>query len=419
MKNKFRFVGERARRRTRESSASSSNEDNSSDDSLSLPSSDSDKENDENYQDELLIAQANKHMEEAQQQRSLARLRQQTAMEDVDQPHENRRFVFCSMFVFLNFMFTNVVNFSFYSYCVVCDYSQNVELPHFGAEQPQDIYYFSAITVNIFGMADVTKTPTKMLAYGYREDQGGKGGNNVASLIIKGLKELGWIKEDGQTGKQLTIILDNCGGQNKNNYVLRMAPWLVERKLFKKVEIVFYIRGHTKNACDRLFNQLKLLYHKRQTFTMENMVRTMNASPNVTFKEAFASDFFDYGQMLDLLYKKFPPGMIQRNHIFWVDDSNPTKMHIKVSDEAEIEVFDFKKSNVQRHDILNSRLTPIPAPGLKEIKQVELYSKFRKFVPLEFQDEICPRPSQQVLENIKKSRSEKTKARSTAKKRKA
>jgi len=41
-----------------------------------------------------------------------------------------------------------------------------------------------------------------------------------------------------------------------------------------------------------------------------------------------------------------------------------------------------------------------------------MYSKFRKFVPVEFRDEICPRPSQQVLENIKKARSEKAKARS-------
>ncbi len=90
----------------------------------------------------------------------------------------------------------------FSSYCIVCDYAQNLELPHFGAEQPQDIYYFSAITVNIFGIADATKKPTTMLAYSYTEDQGGKGGNNVASLIVKALRELGWIREDGSTGKQ-------------------------------------------------------------------------------------------------------------------------------------------------------------------------------------------------------------------------
>ncbi len=64
---------------------------------------------------------------------------------------------------------------------MVCDCAQNLGLPHFRAEQPADIYYFSELMVNIFGISDVTRKPTKMIAYGYTEDQGGKGGNNVAS----------------------------------------------------------------------------------------------------------------------------------------------------------------------------------------------------------------------------------------------
>jgi hypothetical protein len=320
---------------------------------------------------------------------------------------------------FFSFILCYIANlfYSFSSYCIVCDYAQNLELSHFGAEQPQDIYYFSAITVNIFGIADVTKTPTTMLAYGYTEDQGGKGGNNVASLIVKALHELGWIK-DGSTGKQLSIILDNCGGQNKNNYVLRLALWLVECKLFKKVEMIFYVRGHTKNACDRLFNQLKLRYHRNQIFTMRQMIEVLNSSPNILFKEARGEDFEDYGEMLDKFYQKFPPGTFQRNHVFWVEDSNPTTIYTKVSGEADVEVLNLavplqnRDRSLQRHV-----LTLIPAPGLKEIKQVEMYSKFRKFVPEEFQDEICPRPSQQVIDNIKKTRSEKAKARNVRRRR--
>jgi hypothetical protein len=87
-----------------------------------------------------------------------------------------------------------------------------------------------------------------MLAYGYMEDKGSKGGNNVASLIIKALHDLDWIKEDGSTGKQLSIILDNCGGQNKNNFVLRLALWLVEWSYFKKVEIIFLYQGAYKEC---------------------------------------------------------------------------------------------------------------------------------------------------------------------------
>ncbi len=267
----------------------------------------------------------------------------------------------------------------------------------------------------------MTKKPTTMLAYGYMEDQGGKGGNNVASLIVKGLRELGWLKENGSTGKQLSIILDNCGGQNKNNFVLRLALWLVERKFFKKVEMIFYVRGHTKNACDRLFNQLKLQYHRSQVFTMGQMVQLLNSSLNVSFKEARSEDFADYGALLDKFYKKFPAGTIQRNHIFWVDDSNPTRIYTKISDEADVEVLNLQTG--QHRDRVQSlqsyNLALIPAPGLKDIKQVELYTKFRKFVPFEFRDEICPRPAQQVIDNIKKARSEKARASRNVRRRKS
>jgi hypothetical protein len=217
--------------------------------------------------DENLLFDANTHAEQAKQQRDVARERQETAIQEANNEHEDRRFVFCFIHSFSLLLFLTLFFFFFPSYCMVCDYAQNLGLPHFGEEQPADIYYFSELTVNIFGIADVTKKPTKMLAYGYTEDQGGKGGNNVASLVMRGLHDLGWIKSN-RTGKRLSIIMDNCGGQNKNKFVLRLALMLVELQHFRVVELLFYIRGHTKNACDRLFNQLKKRWHKRQVFTM-------------------------------------------------------------------------------------------------------------------------------------------------------
>jgi hypothetical protein len=84
---------------------------------------------------------------------------------------------------------------------------------------------------------------------------------------MKALHDLGWLKER-RKGKQLSITMDNCNGQNKNKYVLCLALYLVELNYFKVVELIFCIRGHTKNACDRLFNQLKKRWHKQQVFMM-------------------------------------------------------------------------------------------------------------------------------------------------------
>ncbi len=70
-----------------------------------------------------------------------------------------------------------------------------------------------------------------MLAYEYTEDQGGKGGNNVASLVMRGLQDLGWIKSN-RMGNQLYINMDNCRGQNKIKFVLHLALMLVELQHF-------------------------------------------------------------------------------------------------------------------------------------------------------------------------------------------
>jgi len=60
-----------------------------------------------------------------------------------------------------------------------------------------------------------------------------KGGNNVASLLVHDLQKKGWIIE-GKSSKSLTIILDNCGGQNKNKYILQLPMYLVEMGFLEK-----------------------------------------------------------------------------------------------------------------------------------------------------------------------------------------
>ena len=132
-------------------------------------------------------------------------------------------------------------------YCLVADYCQNMALPHFGGEQPGETYYFSPLGVYCFGMVD--PTIDRLFAHLYTEGEGQKGGNNVASLILKTLKHIDILKED-QAGRELSIVMDNCGGQNKNRMVLRLALYLVEAGYFEIANLIFLVRGHTKNPCN-------------------------------------------------------------------------------------------------------------------------------------------------------------------------
>ncbi len=60
-------------------------------------------------------------------------------------------------------------------------------------------------------------------------------------------------------------------------------------------------------------------------------------------------------------------------------------------------------------------LKPVAAPGMKEIMQVELYKKWRKYVPATYADEICPKPPDEILENVQEARSEKNRERNAKK----
>jgi hypothetical protein len=161
--------------------------------------------------------------------------------------------------------------------CIVGDYCQNLALPYLGEHQPGETYYFSPLTVNCFGLANVGMEKATLSAYIYHEGEGKKGGNNVASLIYKYLDEQGYINRGRQQPrKELNIVMDNCGGQNKNRYVLQLAPLFVELRYYRHVNIIFLVAGHTKNATDRLFNLLKIQYRKNQEFTMEQLEEKLN-----------------------------------------------------------------------------------------------------------------------------------------------
>ncbi len=77
------------------------------------------------------------------------------------------------------------------SFCLVADYAQNLGVPYFGSEQPENTYYYSPLAVYIFGLVDASCTPEQLHAYGYAEDHGGKWGNSVSSLLMKAIHDLG------------------------------------------------------------------------------------------------------------------------------------------------------------------------------------------------------------------------------------
>ncbi len=108
------------------------------------------------------------------------------------------------------------------------------------------------------------------------------------------------------------------------------------------------------------------------------------------------------------------------DHIFWADASKPSVLYTKETDEAPVITLPFHNDKfVQQQNRLRElkefALKSIPAPGIKPIKQVELYTKWRKFVPDSFQDEICPKPSTDVINQVTSDRKQKNRERTSKK----
>eukprot|EP00977_Amphora_coffeiformis_P029354 scaffold40233_cov191-Amphora_coffeaeformis.AAC.1 len=277
--------------------------------------------------------------------------------------------------------------------CLVADYCQNLSLPHTGMTQPGDTYYFSPLTVNCFGTADAGYELPKMRAYVYNEGEGAKGGNNIASLLYKDIQDRGWVDANKGTRGELTLIMDNCSGQNKNKMVLRMLSFLVELKLYKRINVSFLVAGHTKNICDRLFNLLKLNYRQSNVYCAAQLLQVLNTSADVTAVGVDHTHFYDWDAFEDTIYRKIKSGTVTRTHLFEFDASRPgvlvtkdTVLADSFGSEQNLVKKMVKETRAACMENYKSFLKVLKPPGIKPIKQYELWHKWRPFVPEQFQD---------------------------------
>ena len=199
-----------------------------------------------------------------------------------------------------------------------------MELPSYNSEQPGCTYYFSPLTVFNLGVVNHAHAyndghvSEHMHAHLNHEGVGKKGTNNVASLIVKTLRQLNIFREDS-VGGELNIKFDNCSGQNKNNTVLKLAAWLMMMNYFKEVNFIFLIVGHTKNAADCLFNSLKTEYCLQNLFTFQDLLKALNRSLMVAVHPASPDFFLDYNKLMNCLYRPLASRKIS-SFLTWMTD---------------------------------------------------------------------------------------------------
>jgi hypothetical protein len=114
----------------------------------------------------------------------------------------------------------------------------------------------------------------------------------------------------------MNIIMENCAGQNKNRMVLRLAPLLVELEWYFRVNMIFLVAGHTKNAADRLFNLLKKEYRLSNIYNMEMLVNALSKHELIDAIKVGEDDFRDWDVFLNSLYIAMPSGVVKQYQYF-------------------------------------------------------------------------------------------------------
>ena len=342
-----------------------------------------------------------------------------------------------------NDVLSNVIPPAFKRKVITIDMGQNLQLPNFPAEQPGDAYYLSPLTIYLVGIVDNASFDEKsgkfleqMGAFVWKEGEADRGANNICSCLLKYFQKKGWLHKKNSRYTELTIVADNCGGQTKNKHVVRFQMWLVEAGYFAKIVLLFLVKGHTKNACDRMFNLVKLGYHKKNTYTYSQLLDCMNEHDQIDVTKMEEKDMFNFLEWQDKHYKQPTGGSFKRTHLFTFTKQNltPTLMLMQDDCNTVVRVDNLLPTSTRQNakakkmtandrkiaisSMLNN-LNVLKSPGIRPIKQVELYTKWRTLIPdVNDREETCPRPSDEILESVKKQKNSKAAAKAAAKRRK-
>jgi hypothetical protein len=312
--------------------------------------------------------------------------------------------------------------------CCVVVHCQLMTLPHFGGIQPGETHCCSPSNCNTLGCVDPSEEGgDRLCAHPCHEGQGKKGGDNVASLIIKQLKHLGLLDRSEGMGKELNIVFDNCPGQNKNNFVLRLVPCLAEMGYFEEVNFIFLVVGHTKNCCDRMFNLLKIQCRKSNTCSTEDLVKVLGTNKKATVLEVAPEDFKDFNHIFncerDMLNDSKLVVKLRKSNL---EDAESIEFEIIKTrffgrDRHPVGRIGLQQATAARPSVMNTEKDPddpekdccgiviLHPQGIPDYEQVELHTNCRKHVPEKHKDVTCPKPAESVLATIKNERAQRAK----------
>ncbi|KAE9223158.1 hypothetical protein PF005_g6408 [Phytophthora fragariae] len=194
---------------------------------------------------------------------------------------------------------------------IVMDYSQNLTIPS-ESNTPSQWYFCSLFSVSCFGI--YYENDGVQTNYIYDESTSGKGSDQINSMLAYFIE---------------TKL-------NKNNYVIKFLLTLADMGVFEHVDYKFFVKGHTKNSCDRGFGHIRKYMVTAECWTMAHVVEAVNAaaSNSVTVHVPRGSELFkSYKSVLTELYKRLDG--VQKYQIFSIDSAMPGVVAYKKGPDSD------------------------------------------------------------------------------------
>lgn len=272
------------------------------------------------------------------------------------------------------------------------DYAQNLTLPSL-PETPSTWYFMSLRSVNVFGVHSAAEN--KQYNYIYSESRATKSSNEVISMIHWTLRKLNVFGDDeGPRPQQLTVWADNCGGQNKNSFLVWYLRFLVDTEILREASLKFLVKGHTKNQCDRGFGHIKRHVLRNEAWIVSDLVNLVeqSASSNEAISlEDEGRAFNDFREFLSSYYKKLDG--IQKYQLFRMVSGNRGAVECARESTLEVTTINLQLPKVNYAFLLSTpkpslwdKLRVVKRPSINAEKESDFHKKIGPYVPPEHRE---------------------------------
>lgn len=235
---------------------------------------------------------------------------------------------------------------------LIFDYAEKVLLPRL-KKQPGQLHFVTSLKIDMFGVhvSHLKETDIYCLTEGHWPNC--KTADTVASMLSHSIHRA--KTKIGREVKNIKLHADNCGGQNKNRFMLWYFLWRVTINLEHDIELYFLVAGHTKNRVDGSFGSVKRKLKQKSVETPSQMAEVIDNSSECN-RVVYCDDVYwsKWKDFLSNIYTIPSSFKITKYHIFKFNTDDFCNVKVKqFSTQVEWETFRLLKPSLTKIDVLN------------------------------------------------------------------